>query len=110
MPAAIYLFAAGSTGAGIGFTIYSIIIVSTIDNFLRPYLVSRRTKSASVVVLMGMIGGLIVFGPLGLLIGPLILEYVVLFLDAYKNKAGPNRPPKAALHFSADRRKDKKCL
>jgi len=87
VPAAIYLFAAGSTGAGIGFTIYSIIIVSTIDNFLRPYLVSRRTKSASVVVLMGMIGGLIVFGPLGLLIGPLILEYVVLFLDAYKNKA-----------------------
>lgn len=86
IPAAIYLFSIGNTGVAIGFTIYSLIVVSTIDNFLRPYLVARKAKSSSVVVLIGMIGGLLVFGLLGILLGPLILEYIILFLEAYKNK------------------------
>jgi predicted PurR-regulated permease PerM len=86
IPAAIYLFNIGHTTAAIGFSIYSILIVSTIDNFLRPYLVARNAKSSSAVVLVGMIGGLLVFGVLGLLIGPLILEYLILFLEAYKDK------------------------
>ena len=87
IPAAIYLFSMGSTGAAIGFTVYSIVLVSTVDNLLRPYLVSRNTKSSSVVVLVGMLGGLMVFGVLGLLIGPLVLEYLILFLEAYRTKA-----------------------
>lgn len=86
IPAALYLFSKGHTGLGIGFTLYSVVIVSTIDNILRPYFVARNTKSSSVVVLIGMIGGLITFGILGLIIGPLVLEYIILFLDAYKNK------------------------
>lgn len=87
IPAAIYLFSSGNAPLAIGFAVYSILVVSTIDNILRPYFVARKTKSASVIVLVGMIGGLISFGLLGLLIGPLILEYVVLFLEAYKNRA-----------------------
>ena len=87
IPAAIYLFSMGSTGAAIGFTVYSIVLVSTVDNLLRPYLVARNTKSSSVVVLVGMLGGLMVFGVLGLLIGPLVLEYLILFLEAYRTKA-----------------------
>ena len=87
VPAAIYLFTIGDTGSAIGFTIYSVAVVSTVDNFLRPYLIARKTKSSSVIVLIGMIGGLLVFGVLGLLLGPLILEYLVLFLDAYRTKS-----------------------
>lgn len=86
VPAVIYLFSTGATGAAIGFAIYSLLVVSTVDNLLRPYLVARNTKASSVVVLVGMIGGLMVFGILGLLIGPLVLEYLVLFLDAYRSK------------------------
>ncbi len=87
IPAAIYLFTASTTGAAIGFSIYSLLVVSTIDNFLRPYIVARKTKSSSVFVLIGMIGGLLTFGILGLVLGPLILQYAILFLEAYKNKA-----------------------
>lgn len=86
IPAALYLFSTGKTGVAIGFTIYSLVIVSTIDNIMRPYLVARNTKSSSVVVLIGMLGGLMVFGVMGLLIGPLVLEYLLLFLEAYRNK------------------------
>lgn len=86
IPAALYLFSTGQTGIAIGFTVYSLVLVSTIDNILRPYLVARNTKSSSVVVLIGMLGGLMVFGVIGLLIGPLVLEYLLLFLEAYRNK------------------------
>ncbi len=86
IPVAVYMFTLGNTTNAVIFTLYCLLIVSTIDNILRPYLVSKRTKSSSAIVLIGMIGGLLVFGFLGLIIGPLILEYVVLFLEAYKDR------------------------
>jgi len=86
VPAAVYLFTSGQMIAGIFFTLWGLLVVSTIDNFLRPYIVAKRTKSSSVIVLVGMIGGLFVFGVLGLILGPLILAYLILFLDAYKDR------------------------
>ena len=86
VPVAIYLFIKGNTAVAIGFTLYSALFVSLIDNFLRPYIVSRRTGISPVIVLVGMIGGLLVFGILGILFGPLILSYLILLLTAYKDK------------------------
>lgn len=86
VPAAIYIFTQGNVAMAIGFTIYSALFVSSIDNFLRPYLVARKMKSSSVVVLVGMVGGLLVFGLLGIILGPLILYYLLVFLNAYKTK------------------------
>ncbi|MCH7568237.1 MAG: AI-2E family transporter [Nanoarchaeota archaeon] len=86
VPAAIFLFATGGAGAAIGFTLYSAILVSSIDNILRPYIVARKTGISPVIVLVGMIGGLFVFGILGILLGPLILSYLILFLRAYKER------------------------
>jgi len=87
VPAAAYLLISGHVGAAIGFTLYSAIIVSSLDNVLRPYIVSRKTGTSSVIVLIGMIGGLFLFGILGIILGPLILSYLILFLRAYKEKA-----------------------
>lgn len=86
IPAAIYLFVQGHTGAAIGLALYGVLIISLVDNALRPYLVSRKTNISSAIVLIGMIGGLIVFGIIGLVLGPLILSYLIILLDAYKNK------------------------
>jgi len=86
LPAAIYLFMQGSTGAGIGLFLYGAIFISWIDNFLRLYIISKRTTVSTVVIFVGMIGGLIIFGLIGLVIGPLILAYLIIVLDAYKNK------------------------
>jgi predicted PurR-regulated permease PerM len=89
VPATIYLFATGHTVAAVIFGLYSAILVSSIDNILRPYIVSKKTGVSSVVVLVGMIGGLLVFGVIGLILGPLILSYLLLFLEAYKNNTLP---------------------
>jgi len=86
IPVVIYLLVVDRTGAAIGFAIYSALFVSSLDNILRPYIVSRKTGVSPVIVLVGMIGGLFVFGILGIILGPLILSYLIIFLKAYKDR------------------------
>lgn len=88
-PSAIYLIIKGNLLLGIGLAIYGGLFVSQIDNILRPYIVSKKTKISTPIVVVGMIGGLLVFGILGLILGPLILSYLFLVLDAYRNKKFP---------------------
>lgn len=85
VPVVIVLLVSGDVGAAVGFAVYCTFFVSTIDNILRPYIVARKTGTSSVIVLVGMIGGLFVFNILGFILGPLILSYLVLFLKAYKD-------------------------
>lgn len=86
IPTAIYLIAAGDPIVGFVYLIYNLIIVSTLDNFIRAHLVARRSSIPPVLALIGMIGGLFIFGFLGLIIGPLIIGYFITFLKAYKEK------------------------
>lgn len=85
IPVTISLLVAGKVGVAVAFAVYCTFFVSTIDNILRPYIVSRKAGVSSVIVLVGMIGGLFVFNILGLILGPLILAYLILFLKAYKD-------------------------
>lgn len=86
VPIDIYLFLVGRTGAGFGLLIYGFIVISWLDTLIRPIIVSRRTEINSAIVIIGMIGGLFVFGVLGLILGPLILGYVLLVLEIYRKK------------------------
>jgi predicted PurR-regulated permease PerM len=86
IPAVVYLLISGHTEAGVALFLWGAILVSWVDNILRPYIVSRRSNVNSGIVLVGMIGGLLIFGVLGLILGPLILSYLIVLLDAYKNK------------------------
>jgi predicted PurR-regulated permease PerM len=75
-PACAWLFATGATGAGTGLLLWSALVVSSIDNVVRPLLI-RRSGSVEVpflLVLFGALGGISAFGLLGLLIGPVILS------------------------------------
>lgn len=90
LPASIYLIFSGDTFNGIGLLLYGALFVSWIDNVIRSYIVARRIKISSAIILAGMIGGLMVFGILGLIIGPLILSYLLLFLDAYRKNKLPS--------------------
>lgn len=86
VPAAIYLLTTGHVGVGIGLIIYGAVFISWIDNVLRIWIVARKSKVSSGIIFIGMIGGLIVFGVIGLILGPLILSYLLILLDAYKEK------------------------
>jgi len=86
VPIDIYLFLSGRVGVGFGLLIYGLIVISWLDTIIRPLIVSRRTEINSAIVIVGMIGGLFVFGVLGLIIGPLILGYVLLVIELYRER------------------------
>jgi predicted PurR-regulated permease PerM len=86
LPVDIYLFATGRSGAGLGLLIYGLVVVSWIDTVIRPLVVSRKAQINSAIVIIGMIGGLFVFGILGLIIGPLVLAYILLIIELYRKK------------------------
>lgn len=86
IPLSIYLFTTANPAVAIGFLAYNVFIVSTVDNIIKPYIVAKRSSESIVVVFIGMIGGLLVFGILGLVLGPLVLTYFITLLRAYKDK------------------------
>jgi predicted PurR-regulated permease PerM len=83
-PAAISLILEGHTARGIGLLIFGAALVMNIDNFLRPRLMSGRTKVHPVLIMIGVLGGLKVVGFVGLLVGPLILALLVAFIRLYE--------------------------
>ncbi|MFH1787644.1 MAG: AI-2E family transporter [archaeon] len=85
IPVLIYLFIEGYPFSTFGILIFG-IISSSVDNFMRPIFVSKRTKMNSLVILLGMIGGLFLFGVLGFILGPLILAYLLIISELYRNK------------------------
>lgn len=86
IPATIYLFASGHPTAAIIYLIYNLLIVSTVDNILKAYIVSKRSNVSQVIILIGMVGGVMLFGVLGLILGPLILAYFLTFLTLHRDK------------------------
>ena len=68
---------------GIALFIYSFIFVSSLDNIIRPKLMGGRAKIHPAVILVGIIGGIFMFGPFGVLIGPLVLSLTVVFIGTY---------------------------
>ncbi len=83
IPLAIYLFVSQDMTGVIVILIFG-LISSNLDTFLRPMLVSRKTKVHSGIVFIGMIGGLFLLGILGLILGPLILVYLLIFLEVLR--------------------------
>ena len=82
-PAAIWLYAGGQTGASIGLTIWCVAVVGTVDNVLRPRLVGRDTQMSDLMILLSTLGGLMLFGGIGIVIGPIIAALFVTIWELY---------------------------
>jgi len=93
MPAALYLIAKGATNGnpvlvwyGVGLLMYGTFIIASADNILKPKLIGNRSGMHPVLVLLGVLGGLTIFGFAGFLIGPLILAALTTFVDIYQKE------------------------
>jgi predicted PurR-regulated permease PerM len=84
VPAAIDQIRVGHTAPGVGLLIFGALVVVNIDNFLRPRLVSGRTNVHPVLILIGALGGLKLFGFIGLLVGPLVLAVLMALIKFYE--------------------------
>ena len=84
LPAALYLLFTGSTEWGIGLIVWGVVVVSVVDYLLRPWIVGNDSKLPDLVILISIFGGIVSFGPLGIIIGPVIAALLDTILNIYK--------------------------
>ena len=89
VPAAIYLAATGAWLKAILLTVWGALVIGTVDNFLRPRLVGERTRLHELLIFFSVLGGLQVFGVLGLVMGPVIVAITLALLDVYRQAERP---------------------
>lgn len=89
VPVMIFLIIGGNTFAAIGILIFT-LISSLSDQLFRPLIVSRKTKLPPAFVLIGMVGGFLFLGLLGFVLGPLVLAYLMIIIEVYRNKNVPS--------------------
>jgi predicted PurR-regulated permease PerM len=82
-PAAISLIADGHIGAGILVAVFCSIVVGLVDNVLRPWVISGRAEMGGLVVFISVLGGISVFGLLGVVVGPIVVATGASLLDLY---------------------------
>ncbi|HIJ60661.1 MAG TPA: AI-2E family transporter, partial [Nitrospirae bacterium] len=85
VPAAIYLFFKGSIIKGIILVIVGIFAISMIDNILKPIFIGSRTKLPVVIIFFSVLGGLSVFGLIGLVAGPLVVALFFSIIQIFKD-------------------------
>lgn len=88
IPVAIYLFIGGNIFQALGVIAFG-VLASFSDNFIRPIIVSKKTNLPPSLILIGIIGGLLLFGILGIILGPLIIAYLLIILDVYRDQQKP---------------------
>ncbi len=82
-PAAIILGATGQPAKAIGLTVFCVAVVGSLDNLLRPILVGKDTQLHELMILFGTLGGIIMFGVVGVIIGPIVAALFVTVWDIY---------------------------
>jgi predicted PurR-regulated permease PerM len=86
VPAVIFLFVTGHTGASIGLLIWAILLVGTGDNMLKPYIIGNKINVPSFLILFSVLGGIAPLGPVGLLIGPLTVSLLYTLVEIYRTE------------------------
>ncbi|TDN37572.1 AI-2E family transporter [Hymenobacter sp. UV11] len=82
-PAAIYQFAQGHNGQGLGILLVGVIVIVNIDNLLRIWLAKYMGDIHPWVTLVGLTLGVGIFGIVGLVIGPLLLSYLIVLMQVF---------------------------
>ncbi|HIH22425.1 TPA: AI-2E family transporter [Candidatus Micrarchaeota archaeon] len=83
VPAILFLFFTGEVYSSLGLLIWATVAVGLVDNFIGPKFMEKGMKLNPLVILLAVLGGLAFFGPVGFLIGPLIIALLVTLVDIY---------------------------
>jgi predicted PurR-regulated permease PerM len=86
VPAIIFLFLTGHTGASVGLLVWSTLIVGMGDNVLNPYIVGHKIDVPPFLILFSVLGGISLLGPVGILIGPLTVSLLYTLTEIYQSE------------------------
>lgn len=89
--AALWLYGEGETGWSIFLAAWGLLAVSSVDNFLKPMLISRSASLPILLIALGVFGGLLAFGFIGIFLGPTLLALAYMLFLRWANQHG--HPP-----------------
>jgi predicted PurR-regulated permease PerM len=82
LPAGLWLMSEGHTGRAVFVMAFNGLLIGNLDNVLRPYLISRGIRMPTMLIFLGVLGGLVAFGIVGVFLGPVLLAVAyTLFQD-----------------------------
>ena len=85
LPASLWLFAQNQPGYGVFMLLWGFLGISSVDNFLRPYLISQGNKMPFALIFCGVIGGALAFGLVGVFMGPTLLAVTFRLIEEWSS-------------------------
>lgn len=86
VPIVIYMYASSTVGLATGLLLYSVIVTGNVDYIARITLLKKMGDVHPVITILGVIVGLGLFGFIGLIFGPLVINYIILLFNVYMNE------------------------
>jgi predicted PurR-regulated permease PerM len=85
-PAAIWLFQNGETGWAVFLGLWGFLVVSAVDNVIKPYFISQGSRLPFILVFLGVLGGVMAFGILGIFLGPTLLAIAYTLFQEWSSR------------------------
>jgi predicted PurR-regulated permease PerM len=89
LPGAIYLLMHGEMLPGILLIAWGVLVVSAIDNIIRPLFISGKARMPFLLIVFGVLGGFLAFGLAGLVLGPVVLSIILILFEASREALAP---------------------
>ncbi len=86
LPADVYFFTQGLWGRGVILLVWGTLVISMVDNVVRPLVIGSRTNLPTLFLFFGILGGLQAYGLVGVFLGPVLLATIVAFLKIYREE------------------------
>jgi predicted PurR-regulated permease PerM len=93
LPASLYLVLSGyivqdyiTIAKGVGLFVYGALIISTMDNILRVKIIEAKADVNPIIVIAGVIGGVNLFGVIGLFLGPILLPLLMTYFETFRER------------------------
>jgi predicted PurR-regulated permease PerM len=93
VPLVIYMYAIGNSWQATGLLLYSVIVTGNVDYLSRITLLKKMGDVHPVITILGVLVGLSLFGFIGLIFGPLLINYIIVLFKIYMNEFIENEPP-----------------
>ncbi len=100
VPAAIILLAQGSVGKGLFLLLWGTLVISLVDNILRPWVIGGRTRLPMLLIFFSVLGGVKLFGFIGVVMGPVVLSVALALVEIFRRKLTPARASEAPANAS----------
>jgi predicted PurR-regulated permease PerM len=86
LPTALYVMVTGELWRGIALLLWGVIAVGSVDNFVRPLVIGGRVEIPTLLLLFALLGGIQVYGFLGIFVAPVVVAVLLAFVEIYREQ------------------------